>query len=109
LRFKIDWASLIVGSKFTVFALFYFVFEGNFPSTSPRLPRGAYIWRGDLMEGVLPYRFGGLIFGGAYTWRGLFSEFYGIQNFSYRVFKLFVICKTLSKLTVIYAPSLGRL
>ena len=36
LRFKIDWASLIVGSKFTVFALFYFVFEGNFPSRSPR-------------------------------------------------------------------------
>ena len=34
--FKIDWASLIVGSKFIVFALFYFVFEGNFPSTSPR-------------------------------------------------------------------------
>ena len=34
LRFKINWASLIVGSKFTVFALFYFVFEGNFPSTS---------------------------------------------------------------------------
>ena len=26
LRFKIDWASLIAGSKFTVFALFYFVF-----------------------------------------------------------------------------------
>ena len=24
------------------------------------------------------YRFGGLIFGGAYTWRGLFSEFYGM-------------------------------
>ena len=42
LRFKID-CFLIVGSKFTVFALFYFVFEGNFPSTSP----------------------GGLIFGGA--------------------------------------------
>ena len=61
LRFKIDWASLIVGSKFTVFALFYFVFEGNFPSTSPR----------------------GLIFGGAYTWRGLFSEFYGILRLSY--------------------------
>ena len=67
MRFKIDWASLIVGSKFTVFALFY--------STSPR---GAYIWRGDLTEGFLRYRFGGLIFGGAYTWRGLFSKFYGI-------------------------------
>ena len=56
----IDWASLIVGSKFTVFTLFYFVFEGNFPSTSPW---GAYIWRGDLTEGFLRYRFGGLIFG----------------------------------------------
>ena len=49
LRFEIDWASLIVGSKFTVFALFFFVFEGNFPSTSPR---GASIWRGDLKEGI---------------------------------------------------------
>ena len=29
------------------------------------------------MEGFLRYDFGGLIFGGAYTWRGLFSEFYG--------------------------------
>ena len=63
MRFKIDWASLIVGSKFTVFALFYFVFEGNFPSTSPR---GTYIWRGDLTEGFLRYRFGGLIHGWAY-------------------------------------------
>ena len=35
LRFKIDWATLIVGRKFAVFALFYFVFEGNFPRTSP--------------------------------------------------------------------------
>ena len=63
LHFKIDWASLIVGRKFTVFALFYFVFEGNFPSTSPW---GAYIWRGDLTEDFLRYEFGGLIFGGAY-------------------------------------------
>ena len=75
MRFKIDWASRIVVSKFIVFALLYFVFEGNFPSTSPWV---AYIWRGDLMEGLLRYRFGELIFGGAYTWRGLFSEFYGM-------------------------------
>ena len=75
MRFKIDWASLIVESKFTVFALFYFVFEGSFPSRSSR---GAYIWRGDLTEGFLRYQFGWLIFGGAYTWRGLCSEFYGI-------------------------------
>ena len=77
MRFKIDWASLIVGSKFTIFAWFYFVFEGNFPRTSPR---GAYIWRGDLTDGFLRYRIGGPIFGGAYTWRGLFWEFYGIKR-----------------------------
>ena len=35
LRFKIDWTSLIAGRKFTVFALFYFVFEGNFQVQSP--------------------------------------------------------------------------
>ena len=50
MRLKIDWASFKVESKFTVFALFYFVLEDNFPSTSPR---------------------------GAHTWRGFFSEFYG--------------------------------
>ena len=37
LCFKIDLASLIVGRKFTVFALFYFVFEGNFQVQAPRL------------------------------------------------------------------------
>ena len=41
---------------------------------------GAYIQKGDLTEGFLHYDFGGLIFGGAYTWRGLFSEFYGISK-----------------------------
>ena len=63
MRLQIYWASLIVGSKFTVFVLFYFVFEVNFLSTSPR---GAYIWRGDLTEGFLHHRFGGLVHGGAY-------------------------------------------
>ena len=75
LCFRIDWASLIIATKFTVFALFNFVFEGNFPNTSPR---GAYIWRGHLRKGFFRYRFGGLIFGGAYIWRGFFSEFYSI-------------------------------
>ena len=64
LCFKINWASLIVGSKFTIFALFYFVFEGNFPATSPR---GLILfWRDHLTEGFLHYGIGGLIFGGAY-------------------------------------------
>ena len=30
LRFKIDSGSPLVGTKFTIFALFYFVFLGNF-------------------------------------------------------------------------------
>ena len=60
---KIDWATLIVGSRFTIFALFYFVFESNFPGTSPQ---GAYNWWGDLTEGFLLYRIGGPLFGGAY-------------------------------------------
>ena len=39
LRFKIDWASLIAGRKFTVFALFYFVLR----AISKDKPQGAYI------------------------------------------------------------------
>ena len=69
MRFKIDWASLIVGRKFTVFAL---------REISKYKP---YIWRGDLTEGFLRYEVwggGGLTFGGAYTWKGLFLEFYGM-------------------------------
>ena len=69
MRFKIDWANLIVGRKFTVLALFYFVFKGNFQAP------GVHIFGG---ASFLRYKLGGLIFGGAYTWRALFSEFYGI-------------------------------
>ena len=41
---------------------------------NPRGGGGAYIWRHDLMEGFLRYKFGGLIFEGGYTRRGLFFE-----------------------------------
>ena len=61
MRFK------IVGSKFTVFALFYFVFEGSF---SKYKPPGGLNLRGNLTEAFLHYQFGGPIFGGAYTWGG---------------------------------------
>ena len=71
---KINWDNLVVGRKLTVFALLYFVFEGNFQVLAPGgLIFGGAIYRG----GFLRYEFRGLIFGGAYTWRGLFSEFYG--------------------------------
>ena len=66
LRFKIDWASLIVGRKFTVFALFYFLFEGNFPSTRPQ---------GSLyLEGRFNGGFFALPVWKAYIWRGLYVE-----------------------------------
>ena len=52
----------IVGSKFTVFALGLYL-EGRFNG------------------GFLHYWIWDLIFGGAYTWRDLFSEFYSILLF----------------------------
>ena len=66
MRLKIDWASLIVGSKFAFFALFYFVFEGDFAITSSR---GAYIQRGRFNGGFFT-----LPVWGAYIWRGLYME-----------------------------------
>ena len=61
MRFKLDRASLIVGSKFTIFSLFYVVFEGSFLNLEGRfnggffaLPVwGSYIWRGLYMEGLI--------------------------------------------------------
>ena len=68
LCFKIDGASLTVRMKFIGFALFYFVFGGNFQVQSPsslylegEFNRGffvlrvwgAYIWRGLYMEGLI--------------------------------------------------------
>ena len=46
-----------MGREFTIFALFYFVFEGKF---QVQASRGAYIRRGDLTEGFLRYDLGGL-------------------------------------------------
>ena len=85
LRFKIDWASLIVGRKFTLFALFYFVFEDNFRAQGP--PGGLYlegrfnggffalrVWGGLYLEGLLR--------GGAYFRN--FTVFYShYQNISH--------------------------
>ena len=89
-RGKFDWASLIVGSKFIVFALFYFVFECNFPSTSPS---GAYIWMGDLTKGLLRYQFGGLIFGGRIHGGAYFRNFTVLAS---SIFHLDLLCNTWS-------------
>ena len=72
MRFEVDWASFTVGSKFTVFALFYFVLEDNFPSASSR---GAYIWRGDLTEGFCVRSLGGLYLEGLIHGGNYFRNF----------------------------------
>ena len=75
MRFIISWASLICGKKFTVFLCLTLYYR----TISKYKPPGAYIWRGDLTAVFLRYEFEGpVIFGGAYTWRALFSECYGV-------------------------------
>ena len=63
--------------KFGVTVQFLLCFILNLRAISEYKSPGACIWRGNLSEGFLRYEFGGLIFGGAYIWRGLFSEYYG--------------------------------
>ena len=48
------------------------------------------------------YDFGELIFGGAYTWRGLFSEFYGILS----VFEMSDSLETIYLTTVVKGKAL---
>ena len=62
MRLKIDWASLIVGSKFTVFALFTLYLRAIFQLQAPR---GIYL-EGRFNGGFLRYGFEGLIHGEAY-------------------------------------------
>ena len=52
------------------FSLFYFVFEANF---RVQAPLGGLYLKGRFSGGFFALRVWG-----AYTWRGLFSEFYGI-------------------------------
>ena len=73
MRFKIDWASLIVGRKITVFALFYFVFEGNFQVQAP----GGFYLEGRFNGGFFCVMSSGGLYLEGLIRRGLFSEFYG--------------------------------
>ena len=60
---RLGW--LVVGRKFTIFVLFYFVFEGKFQVQAP--PEGLYS-EGRFNGGSSALRFWGLIIGGAYFW-----------------------------------------
>ena len=79
MRFKIDWASLILRKKFTVSLCFNLYLRAISKYKPPRGGGGSSIWRGDSTEGFTRYEFGGLVFGGAYKWRGLFLDF---RNFT---------------------------
>ena len=78
LRFKIDWASLTFGRKFTVFALYFTLYLRAI--SKYKSPGGLYL------EGRFNGGFFALQVWGAYTWRGLFSEFYGISIKCFRRF-----------------------
>ena len=67
LHFKINWASLTVGRKFTVFALFYFVLILRAISKYTSLG-------GLFLEGQFNWEFFALQVWGAYIWRGLYME-----------------------------------
>ena len=74
MRFKIDWASLVVGRKFIVFAFFYFV---KLRAISKYKPPGSLYLEGRFNRGQFALRVWGAYIWRNYTWKGLFSEFYG--------------------------------
>ena len=75
--FKNRLNQLVVGRKFAIFALFYFVFEGKFQVEA--LPWGLY------SEGRFNGGFFALRFWWAYIWRGLWME--GLISGILRYFK----------------------
>ena len=74
MRFKIDWTSLIVGSKFAVSALFYFLFEGSFAGTSLGGRGGGFHLEGRFNGGFFPLP----------VWGGLYLEglIFGILRYA---------------------------
>ena len=82
LGFKISWASLTVGRKFTVVALFYSAFKGNFHVQAP--------W--GLIGGFFALRVWG-----AYIWRGLYMEGLIFGILQYNVFTVFGCCVFLAR------------
>ena len=69
LRFKIDWASLTVRSNLPFLLCFTLYLRAIF---QVQAPGGLYL------EGRFNGGFFALLVWGAYIWRGLFSEFYGM-------------------------------
>ena len=91
-----------VGRKLTVFALLYFVFEGNFPSTSPR---GAYFLMGRFHGGFFVLRVqGGLYMEGLIF--GILWQFQrGIQIWPHTSSFTSAFTRTLNKILVNFLVS----
>ena len=93
LRFKIDWASLIVGRKFTVLLCFTLHLKAI---SKYKSPGGLYL------EGPFNGGFFALRVWGAYTWKGLFSEFYGILNIKKKEMCFLLLTNELNQLYKVY-------
>ena len=81
MRFKIDWASLIVGRKFPVFTFFTLYLRAI---SKYKIPRGLYLWGGG--GGQFNGGFFALRLWGAYIWRGSYVEglIFGILQYGTR-------------------------
>ena len=74
MRLQIGWVSLIVGSKFTVLCCFTLYLRATF---QVHAPGGGLCLEGRFNGGFFASPVSGAYIWRAYTWRGLFSEFYG--------------------------------
>ena len=75
MRFKTDWASLIVGRKFC-FRFLTLYLRAIFQIQAPGGGGGGGLF-GKYLEGRFNRGYFALQVWGAYTWSGLFSKFYG--------------------------------
>ena len=83
MRLKIDWASLIVGSKLTVFFCSTLCLRAIFQVQAP----GALNLEGRFYR---RYLFGGLMFGGAYTNSQSYLHYIATQIYNLQYFTGFV-------------------
>ena len=83
LRFKIDWATLLIGRKST-FLLCFSLYLRAISKYKPPERLIHYIWRGDLTEGFCVTSFGGLYLG-LYLAEGLIHGGAYFRNFTVTV------------------------
>ena len=88
--------------KNVVLYLFCFVLHFAFGRNFQVSALGHIYSRRDLTEGFLHYKFGGLIFVRAYTWRGLVSEFYGSMFWRNKICKCVGFCLNIGRSCMLF-------